>query len=252
MESEGLGIMFLVKIFVVNIIFIGGVVIALRYTFLTSTEGAVQRLSKETQEARAKQAELDQKIKAANEELDKRKKEADEVAKKLLEEAEEKAKEEREKIVKKARADGEEIISKAQGTQDKMKAAIEKQVKLETVTYAASLLNKILSEKAQGALEERLFAEFLENLEKVSVEQLGEDVNAADVVTAREINTDLKNKIQEVLKKRLNRDITVNATTDPKVISGVVLRFGSLALDASLQNLIDEASVNLREEMERS
>ena len=105
---------FLVLMFVVN----GVLIFFLRKSLFDSTQGAVNRLNRETADVRSKQSELNKKLKEANQELEKRRGEADSLVAKMQEDAEKKATEEREKIIKKARVDGEEIISKAQKAQD--------------------------------------------------------------------------------------------------------------------------------------
>ena len=49
----------------------------------------------------------------------------------------------------------------------------------------------------------------------------------------------------------MNRDIKINATVDPSIVGGIILRFGSLALDGSLQNTFREAGEQLKNKAER-
>ncbi len=241
----------IIILFVFLMFIICGVIIfVLHRVLVSSTEGAVRRLSSETEEMRSKQKELNQKIKEADEELAKRKKEAEDLAKKMIFDAEEKAKEEREKIVKKAREEGEEIIAKAQSTRDKMKKAIEVEVKVKMVDYTVDILSKILSDKARGALNDRLMVEFLENLSKVDMAQIGTDIDTVDIITAVALEEGMKQKIIDIIKGKLGREIKINATIDEQNIGGVVLRFGSLALDGSLREMVVEAGIDIKKNVE--
>ena len=237
---------FLVLMFVVC----GTIIFFLHKTLVSSTEGAVKRLNNETEEMRAKQKELNEKIKEADEELAKRKKEAAELANKMIEEAEEKAKAEREDVVKKARAEGEEIIAKAQRTQDKMRKAIEVELQVKMADFSMEILNKILSDKARGALNDQLMKEFIENLEKVDMSTIGHDIDTADIVTVAAIEDVYKKKIKEIIENKLKRPIKINATIDNSVVGGVMLQFGSLALDGSLKELIYETGSALKKKIE--
>ncbi|MFH1360035.1 MAG: F0F1 ATP synthase subunit delta [Candidatus Omnitrophota bacterium] len=239
--------MWIFKFMLLQVVAVGVIIFTLRNVFVSQTEGAVKRLNRETEEARAKQTELDQKIKAANEELEKRKKEADELTKKMLEKADKKAKAERDEIVKKARFESEEIIAKAQRTKDQMRSEVKKEVELKMITYAGDLLSKVLSEKARGLLNQQLSDEFIASLTKVDMTQIGKDIETAEIIVASTLPEDIKKKISDIIKEKLGRTIDIKTTVDPQVIGGVVLRFGSLALDASLQNLITETSVSLKE-----
>ncbi|HOW36425.1 MAG TPA: F0F1 ATP synthase subunit delta [Candidatus Omnitrophota bacterium] len=242
--------MMILQFLVLTFIVTGTIIFFLHRFLISSTDGAVRRLNTETEAVRAKQAELSRKIKEADEELAKRKKEAEDLTKKMLEEADTAARAEREKMIKKAREEGEEIISRAQGTRDKIRAEIQKEMTLKTIDFSAQILNSVLSDRARGTLNLYLVNEFIENLEKMDMAQVDKDVTTADITTAAEIDEATKQKLGKVIKGKLNRDITVNSTVDPAVTSGAVLRFGSLALDGSLQNMIREASEALKQKSE--
>lgn len=241
-------IQFLVLTFVVS----GVIIFALKKTMYDSTQGAVNRLNKETEDVRAKQAELNEKIKQANEELQKRQKEADALVAKMKEQAEEKAKEEREKLLNKARQEGEEIIAKAQATKDAVRRTIEKEMDIKAVDVTISILGEVLSQRAKEALHECLFLEFVDELQKVDMSVITQDINEAEVVTATALDKKLKEKLSDVLKTKMKKEINIKNVEDPKVISGAILRFGSLRLDGSMQNFIRQAGVHLREKIEKS
>jgi len=240
-------IQFLVLTFVVS----GVIIFALKKTMYDSTQGAVNRLNKETEEVRAKQAELNEKIKQANEELQKRQKEADALVAKMKEEAEEKAKKEREKLLTKARQEGEEIIAKAQGTKDAIRRAIEKEMDMKAVDVTTTILNNVLSQKAKEALHDCLFSEFLEELQKVDMSVITQAVTEAEVITATPLDKKFKEKLSEVLKTKMKKDISIKTAEDPHIISGTILRFGSLRLDGSLQNFIKQAALTQKEKIEK-
>lgn len=242
--------MMILQFLVLTAVVTGTIIFFLHRTLIASTDGAVKRLNTETETVRAKQKELNEKIKQADEELAKRKKEAEELSRKMMEDAENRAKEEREKIVGKARQEGEEIIAKAHGTRDKIVKALEKDMELKAVDYAAEILNAVLSERIRGILDKELINEFIENLQKVDMSKIGPDMNTIDIVTAQTVEEAMKVKLAEIVKAKLERDIKIQATTDPKVVGGVILKFGSLALDGSLQNFIKEKSIALKQKAE--
>ena len=144
--------MLIVQFLVIQSIFFGLVIFVLKKVVHDDTKGAVNRLNKETEEVRAKQAELNEKIKQANEELERRRKEADALVAKMTEEATEKAKEEREKLVNKARQEGEEIIAKAQATKDAMRKAVQKEIEMKMVDFSVEILNTVLTTGNCGVL----------------------------------------------------------------------------------------------------
>ncbi len=234
----------------VSIIF-GVIIFVLKKVMFDSTQGAVNRLHHETEEVRKKQTELNEKIKQANEELAKRRAEADALVAKMTEEAQTKAREEREKIIKKSREDSEEIISKAQKTKDEMRKTIEREMAIKTVDFTAIIMGEVLSQKPRTSFDESLISEFLDSLEKVDMTMIGEEVNTAEIITATPIVDKLKTRLAEILKKKLNRTITINSTVDNKIIAGTLLKFGGLSLDGSLHAMIKEKTNEVKEKIER-
>ncbi len=225
-------------------------ILLLRWALLNSTEGAVRRLNTEVEENRSKQAELNQKIKEADEELAKRKAEANELANKMIAEAEEKAGLEREKMITRARAEGEEIITKAQGTKDHIRKDLEKEMHLKAVDYALQILTLILSQDIQKVLSSHLFAEFFEGLKKVDMSRIGPEVGSAEVITAGPLEDRDKEQLTKLLLEKLNRTIKVDFLQDPQIVGGVMLKFGNLALDGSLQKRIKEEAIKCKQKTE--
>ena len=241
----------IIKFLVVQSIFFGVVIFILKRVLVSDTEGAVNRLNRDTEKVRAQQKELNDKIKQANEELEKRKAESEALVRKMQGEAEEKAKAEREALINKARQEGEEIINKAQRSKDDLRKAIEKEMDMKAADYTVLVLNEVLSQQGRKSLNDQLFTEFLERLEGVDMGMIGAEVISAGVVTPLAIDENDRGRLAEVLKKKLKRPIKIEATLDPKLISGVVLQFGSLKLDGSLQNSIREMGAVLKEKVEK-
>ncbi len=73
----------IIKFLVLTVIISGGLIFVLHRVLVSSVDGAKQRLDKEAESARARQAELSQKIREADEELSRRRQELDTIEKKL-------------------------------------------------------------------------------------------------------------------------------------------------------------------------
>lgn len=245
-----LGMLF-VKAIIFGMIFMGAAFFLLRKFLFQSTERAVDRLNKDTAAVRSKHSELNEKIKQANEELQKRQAEADGLANKMKQEAEDKATEERKKILVKAREEGEDIILRAQKTKDEIRKGLEKEMAMKAVDFTVMILDEIFSKKAMEAFNETMINEFLDNLEKVDMAMISSDVDTADVITAVPLPEHLKNKLADVLTKKLEREVGINATEDEKIISGIILRFGTLSLNGSLEDMIKEAGLVIKENLEK-
>ena len=243
--------MLLIKAVVAGMVFvaIGGFFI---WKFSKDTiDKDLNRLNRETEAVRGKQVELNAKIKEASEELTKRKAEADALVAKMTEDASIKAREERDKILAKARQEGEEIIVKANNTKEDIRKVIIKEMDMKAADFTAMILNTVLSKQGKPALDDCMIGEFLENLMKMDMEMIGDEIKTADVVTALPLSDSSRNRLSDAIAKKLGRPLTIIATEDLKVLSGIILKFGSLAIDGSLRSMIRESSLELKEKIEK-
>jgi F0F1-type ATP synthase delta subunit len=242
----------IIKFLVLTAVVSGLLIFALHRVFISSVDGAKQRLDKEADAARARQAELGQKIKEIDEELARRKQELDAIEKKMKFELEASSSKEKEAILNKARSEGEEVIAKAQASREAIRKEIEKAMELKIVDYASKILSDILSEKARGGLDRQLTAEFVEKLKNVDMTRIGADVMSADLVTMTPADQKLLTDIEAVLQDKLKRKVTLNPKTDQAIVGGVVLQFGSLLLDGSLKSSVRSSAIALKQDIEKS
>jgi F0F1-type ATP synthase membrane subunit b/b' len=242
----------IIKFLVLTAVISGALIFALHRVFISSVDGAKQRLDKESEAARARQAELGVKIKEADEELSRRKQEADALEKKMKFEMESGLAKEKEAILTKARTEGEEIIAKAQASRDNIRKEVEKNIELKIVDYSSKILGDILSDKARNGLDQQLLADFVEKLKNVDMSKIGPDVITADLVTVSPADQKLLSDIEAVLQEKLKRKVTLKPKADGSIIGGAVLQFGSLLLDGSLKSSIRSSAISLKQDIEKA
>jgi len=236
--------------------FVGGIIVVFIIIFIiyralvTSTDGAIKRLDEATKKTNEQQAELGKKLKEADEDLAKKQAESKALAEKMKADAQEESKAEREKLINEARTEGEEIIERAQGMTVKIKQEIIDKLDIKIIDCSIGVLNEILSENAKGAFADVLVNEFLEKLKNVDMSKINSDVASADINTVNPISDASKQLLIQIVKDKLGRDITLNESNDQEMGGGVMLKFGSMALDGSLKNLIREKSIKLKEVIE--
>jgi F-type H+-transporting ATPase subunit delta len=67
----------------------------------------------------------------------------------------------------------------------------------------------------------------------------------AEVISAKPLTSEQEQRIAEMLRARLNREVELRATTDPSLIGGVVIHAGDLVIDASAQGQLDRLAAAL-------
>ena len=242
----------LVVLFIIlQIIVVAGIIFTLYQVFVSQVDGAKQRLERDADAARAKEAELNRKIRQADEELAARKKELDNLERKMKGDLEAEAIKHKEELIQKARSEAEEIIVKAQGAAEGIRRDVEKQMELKVVDHTIKVLDEVLSKKARLALEKDLVDEFIVQLANVDMSKISMEIKAADVVTTQGLGEADLRRIGEIVRAKTGRDISLHPKTEGGHISGVVLQFGSLHLDGSLKSAIREVAANLKAEIEK-
>jgi F-type H+-transporting ATPase subunit delta len=61
----------------------------------------------------------------------------------------------------------------------------------------------------------------------------------AEVVTARPLNDDQMAALKSQLRARAGRDVAIDATVDPQILGGIVVKLGSQQVDASIRTKLN-------------
>ena len=72
---------------------------------------------------------------------------------------------------------------------------------------------------------------------RLSAEHRGETV--AEVVTARPLNDDQIGQLKQQLRARAGRDVNIDASVDPSILGGIVVKLGSQQIDASIRTKLN-------------
>ncbi|MCD4779206.1 MAG: F0F1 ATP synthase subunit delta [Candidatus Omnitrophica bacterium] len=241
----------IIIIFLIVMAMVASVVIFVIWmVFQSKSDGTIKRLNEEISRTNARQAELNQKIRKADEELLKRQAEARTISDQMQTLAEDEAKAEREKIINKARRDSEEIIEKAQNAKEKMKKELEQNIDSKALRFSVRILDEILTEKATQAFETVLVEDFIEKLKNVEMDHITAEITEAEIVTLKPVSLAYQKQISQVIKSKLGRELAMKASTAKETGCGVILKFGSMALDGSLSSAIKEKAILCQQEIE--
>jgi F-type H+-transporting ATPase subunit delta len=72
---------------------------------------------------------------------------------------------------------------------------------------------------------------------RLAAEHRGE--TTADVITARPLNDDQLAQLKQQLRARAGRDVTIDATVDPSLLGGMIVKLGSQQIDASIRTKLN-------------
>jgi F-type H+-transporting ATPase subunit delta len=112
----------------------------------------------------------------------------------------------------------------------KAMAALAPQLKLDPVT--TNFLGVLARNGRKGELGKVIRA-----FRRLAAEHRGE--TTAEVVTARPLNDDQLAQLKAQLRSRAGREVNLDATIDPAILGGIVVKLGSQQIDASIRTKLN-------------
>jgi F-type H+-transporting ATPase subunit delta len=109
-------------------------------------------------------------------------------------------------------------------------AALAGQLALDPVT------TNFLAVLAKNGRKNQLRA-VIQAFRRLAAEHRGEAT--ADVVSARPLNDDQLRALKQQLRTRVGRDVNIDATIDPTLLGGIIVKLGSQQIDASIRTKLN-------------
>lgn len=240
----------LIIILIQGLIF-GGLIFLLRHFMKMHISGAVGHLQKLNDELVKQQVELKRQIADGHKEYETkmaklqqeiitRQAAARDEALKTLEDSKSRALQEREKI-----------INEAVETREKMRQEVMAEMEEKAIQYSKDVIAGFLSGDLRSLIQNHFAKDVLEGLKEMQIQQFQVDGAVAQLRVAEPLGEDVKKKIQQVLKEKFKKDVQLKEEIQPELVSGLILRFGTLVIDGSLQNRLQETTARLRKETAR-
>jgi F-type H+-transporting ATPase subunit delta len=109
-------------------------------------------------------------------------------------------------------------------------AALATELKLDPIT--ANFLGVLARNGRKNELRNVIRA-----FRRLAAELRGE--TTAEIVTARPLNDDQLAALKQQLRTRAGRDVTIDATVNPNILGGIVVKLGSQRIDASIRTKLN-------------
>jgi len=169
---------------------------------------------------------------------------------KLKTEALDKTRETEETILKEAKTEADEMVRKARSSCDKIRREIEKDVQMKTFDFVSRLLNSGLSPRLIEVIHREQIEEFISREKDLDFSAIAPEVSKMVIRTAFPLGKDVKERIVAMVTKRLGRSLETDEEENKDLIAGVALAFGTLVLDGSFANAINDAGANEKRKIE--
>ena len=87
-------------------------------------------------------------------------------------------------------------------------------------------------------------ARIIRFFKRIAAEHRGEI--SAEVLTAHPLKDDQVAALKAQLKKRAGRDVAIEATVDPQILGGIVVKLGSQMIDASIRTKLNRLALAMK------
>jgi len=233
--------MFLIQLIVVLTVIFGLLIFALRQILTKNISHATSHLDelnadfiRREEEIKRRQAESEQ---FHSETIAKAQAEAD----RIRQEADRQAQEEKERLLAEARAQSEEIVVKAEKTKGVISDELRRTVEARMSVRMGECFVAILPPRAREELHRLWVDDLLSgSLGDFSTMRIPEGVSAVRVVSAYPLSASHTAALEKKFRDTFKRDFTFRQEVDAVLVGGVLFEIGSLVLDGTIRNRIQQ------------
>lgn len=231
----------LVPIVVAHIFVLAILIIVIKRLLLNDTVRAVKRIQAVEAEVRKKEESIRLEIEEHEKAFAKQKIEAEQDVQKHKGQTEKELTRMRDQMLTDAKTEAERLLEQARKKEQKLRQQIEAEMEQKAVGYGGEVFKLVFGDRVDAALNKQFIEELLDALNEVDGDSIQIDASEGEVTTSQAMEADQKRRLEELLGSKFNDRIQLNERIDPDLLSGLVLKLGSLEIDGSLRNRFDEA-----------
>jgi len=239
--------MLIVSLILFQVLFFAGLIFMLKRMLTQNVASATKHLDELNQDYTKKEEKATRQLEDAG-------KKAQEIIAKATEEAEnlkgriiKESNNEGDEIVKEARAKSDEIVQQADKVRQRLISEIEERVVNEAINRACELIQHTLPEQLKRDTHSQWVEELIANgFAKLERLRIPPDIREVKIVSAFKLNEIQHKAISKKLKDALGHEAALKEEVDSKIVAGLVINIGSIVLDGSLKNKIQEEAKNAK------
>jgi len=233
--------MLIASLILFQLVVFAALVIVLKRVLTKNIISATSHLDELNQEYLKKEEDLKRRLDEAAQKAGEIVRKAEEEAQILRKNTAEAAKTESENTILQAKAKADEIMKQADKSRQTLLTEMEQRITVGAIDKAAQLIQDTLPAKLRQDAHAQWITDLMEEglgqLKNVRVEQ---DAREIKVVSAFPLDDETRKALSKKLKSILHIDLPIKEEVDAQVVAGIVIHIGSLVLDGSLKNRIQE------------
>ncbi|MGE5197134.1 MAG: F0F1 ATP synthase subunit delta [Deltaproteobacteria bacterium] len=233
--------MLIASLIILQVAIFAGLIYMLRKIMTQNVVLATRHLDELNQDYSKKEDEVNRKLEQVQRDsmdiMAKAQEEAVKIKEQILKEAET----QKEELLKQAHQQSQEMIEQADKARQALLAEMDERVSKEAINKACELINYTLPEKFKQDVHTHWVEELVESgLSRIERLHVPEDINEVKVTSAFDLTESQRRMLAKKIKDIFGREISLREEKDPNVCVGLIISIGSLVLDGSLKNKIQE------------
>ena len=235
----------LVPVVVAHVCVLAVLLIIVKKVLLNDTMKAVERIQAVEGEVRKKEETIRREIQEHEKAFAKQKIEAEEELQRHKAQTEKELGRLRDQMLAEAKRESDRIIEQARKNEQQYREKIEANVEQKAVDYGAELFSMVFGERVTSELNKQFNAELMDALNDIDGDSITIESAEGDVIVGQAMEAEQKKQLEDVLAGKFGRPIQLVERIDPELMTGLVLKLGSLEIDGSLRNRFQEAVTEL-------
>lgn len=237
--------MLIISMVVMMVVIFGGLILVLRKMLSQNVNLATRHLEDLNDDYVKKEADLKRQLEdvrqKAEEIVRKAQEEAAQVKAQLLKDAEA----QKAKLLQETHTQAEELMQQADKSRQLLLDDIKDRIAKEAVDKACELIEETLPEQLKLKAHQHWIEELMESgFAQFERLKIPEDIHEVKITSAFPFSEVERKSLTRKLKEALNKDVTLKEEVNPRVVAGFIIQIGSLVLDGSLKNKIQERARN--------
>jgi F-type H+-transporting ATPase subunit delta len=233
--------MLLLQIIILMLMFFGGLLFVLRHILTKNISSATSHLDQMNAEFIKREEAIKEEQAEARKYYEDMVVKAKDEADKIRMEANRQVQEEKEKVLAEARAQSEQLIEKAEKTKELLINELRREVETKMAARVRDFIRTIFPKRVQEEVHKLWVEDLLAcNLNQLRNMRIPQDVTDAKVRTAFPLSASEKTALSKKFKEQLERDMILKEEVDPSLMGGFLITIGSLVLDGTVANKIEQ------------
>lgn len=231
----------LIPIFAAHLVVLAILVVVVKRLLVSDTMRAVKRIQAVEAEVRKKEETIRREIQEHEKAFAKQKIEAEEELQRHKVRTEKELTRLRDQMLADAKKEGDRILEQAHKNEEKFRQKIALDMEQKAIAYGGDIFQLVFGDRVTGEVNKQFIAELLDALSEIDGDSITVDASQGEVMTSEAMDVEQKQSLEKLLSEKFHQDVHLTEKVDPALLSGLVLKLGSLEIDGSLKNRFGEA-----------